>query len=103
MMSLDLDSSGHRTADLPLYTLQRTSDGTLQQTSDPGRALITGKWADIGKFKIANLRGLAMRPPYFHNGVASSLASVVDFYNNKFGIGLTAQDEADLAAFLAAL
>ena len=51
------------------------------QTTDPGRALITGKWADIGKFKGPILRGLAARAPYFHNGFAATLDDVVDFYD----------------------
>ena len=70
------------------------------QTSDPGRALITGKWADIGKFKGPILRGLSGRAPYFHNGSAASLDDVLGFYNTRFHIGLTAQEHADLIAFL---
>jgi len=77
--------------------------GTIIQTTDPGRALITGKWADIGKFKGPILRALASRAPYFHNGFAASLEAVVDFYESRFGIGLTAQEKADLVAFLRAL
>ncbi len=102
-MSLGLDESGHRTSDQPLYTLRRTSDGTTVQTTDPGRALITGKWADIGRVQVPALRGLAMRAPYFHSGVAPTLASVVDFYNTKFSIGMTATEQADMTAFLEAL
>lgn len=102
-IALGLDNASHRTADMPLYTLQRTSDGATVQTTDPGRALITGKWADIGKFRVPTLRGLAMRAPYFHNGLGTTLQSVVGFYNGRFGIGLSAQDKADLVAFLSAL
>jgi cytochrome c peroxidase len=65
--------------------------------------MITGKWADVGKFKGPILRALAARAPYFHNGLASSLEAVVDFYETRFGIGLTAREKADLAAFLRAL
>jgi cytochrome c peroxidase len=49
------------------------------------------------------LRGLAARAPYFHNGSAATLSDVVEFYNQRFGIGLTAQQKADLVAFLNAL
>ena len=58
------------------------------------RALITGKWADIGKFKGPVLRGLASRAPYFHNGSAATLDNAVDFYNTRFAIGLTAQERS---------
>ncbi|HEX7647159.1 MAG TPA: cytochrome C [Noviherbaspirillum sp.] len=92
-----------RTADLPLYTLRRLSTGETVQTTDPGRALISGKWTDIGRFKVPNLRGLDARPPYFHDGSARSVADVVRFYDTRFRMGLTPQEAADLTAFLRAL
>jgi hypothetical protein len=92
-----------RTADMPLYTLRNLATGEVRRTTDPGRALLTGKWKDIGKFKGPVLRGLASRAPYFHNGLAADLAKVVDFYNTRFSIGFTDQEKADLVAFLEAL
>ena len=92
-----------RTPDMPLYTLRNNATGDLMQTTDPGRALITGKWADIGKFKGPVLRGLAARAPYFHNGMAASLDAAIDFYDTRFDIGFTAQEKRDLVAFLNAL
>jgi cytochrome c peroxidase len=65
--------------------------------------LITGNCADIGKFKGPILRGLAARAPYFHNGSAATLMDVVNFYNQRFGIGLTAQQRDDLVNFLKTL
>ena len=88
---------------LPVITLKNNTTGAIVQTTDPGRALITGKWADIGKFKGPVLRGLAARAPYFHNGSAASLGDVIDFYNTRFGVGITSQEKADLIAFLNAL
>lgn len=90
-------------ADVPVYTFRRTSDGTMIQTTDPGMALITGKWADMNKFQVPVLRGLAMRPPYFHDGSAATLADVVTYYNSRFNMALSAQDQADLVAFLQTL
>ena len=74
---------------LPVITLRNISTGAVTQTTDPGRAMITGKWADIGKLKGPVLRGLASRAPYFHNGSAASLPDVVEFYDRRFGIGFT--------------
>jgi cytochrome c peroxidase len=88
---------------LPVITLQNIATGEMVQTTDPGRALVTGQWADIGKFKGPVLRGLAARAPYFHNGSAQSLGDVVDFYNQRFSIGPTAQEKSDLIAFLKTL
>jgi cytochrome c peroxidase len=91
------------TSYLPVFTLVNNTTLETVQTTDPGRALITGKWADIGKLKGPILRGLASRAPYFHNGSASSLADVLVFYDVRFNIGFTAQEKADLIAFLNSL
>ncbi len=91
-----------RTPDLPLFTL-RCQDGSTHVTSDPGQALITGRCADIGKFKVSSLRGLAAHPPYFHNGTAATMADVVTFYDTRFIISLSEQERQDLVAFLNAL
>lgn len=88
---------------MPLYTLQNNLTSETIRVTDPGRALITGKWKDIGRFKGPILRSVASRPPYFHDGSASDLNAVIDFYNTRFGIGFTEREKADLVAFLAAL
>jgi cytochrome c peroxidase len=96
-----LDISG-----LPVFTLRCTSGSLAGNTfvvTDPGRAMITGQCADIGKVKGPILRGLAARAPYFHNGSAESLMDVVNFYDLRFGIGFTSQQKEDLVNFLNAL
>jgi len=102
-LDLGLADASRRTPDLPLYTLRNVATGERMQTTDPGRALVTGKWADVGKFKGPILRGLAGRAPYFHNGAAATLLDVVRFYEQRFGLALTSDEEADLVAFLQAL
>jgi hypothetical protein len=102
-IDIGLTDEKFRTRDMPLYTLRNSATGQVRKTSDPGRALLTGKWKDIGKFKGPVLRGLAARAPYFHNGFAADLGAVVEFYNTRFSIGLTDREKADLAAFLEAL
>jgi len=85
---------------LPVFTLVNNTTNETVQTTDPGRAMITGKWADVGKLKGPILRGLASRAPYFHNGSAASLEDVLVFYDKRFNVGFTNQEEADLIAFL---
>lgn len=102
-IDIGIVAASRRTPDLPLYTFRRNSDGATISVTDPGRALITGKFADIGKFKGPILRGLQMRPPYFHDGSAATLQDAINFYNTRFGIGLTQQEQKDLLAFLQAL
>jgi cytochrome c peroxidase len=102
-LNIGLTDEGRRTPDLPLYSLRNKTTQELTKTTDPGRAMITGSWADIGKFKGPVLRGLAARAPYFHNGSAATLEDAVDFYDTRFHIGLTAREKADLVAFLKSL
>ena len=102
-LNIGLADESRRTPDLPLYTLKNKADGRIVKTTDPGRALISGKFADIGKFKGPILRGLAARAPYFHNGSAADLGAVVDFYNERFGAGIVGKEKEDLIAFLRAL
>jgi hypothetical protein len=102
-LNIGIAAASRRTPDLPLYTLRNTMTGELLQTTDPGRAMVTGRWNDIGKFKGPILRALAARAPYFHDGSAASLSEVIDFYDTRFHIGLTAAEKADLLAFLKAL
>jgi cytochrome c peroxidase len=49
------------------------------------------------------LRGLAARAPYFHNGSAANLQELVNFYNNRFSMGLTDDEKQQLIAFLNSL
>ena len=88
---------------MPLYTLRNNTTGATRQTTDPGRALITGKWADVGKFKGPILRGVAARAPYFHNGMAATLDDVISFYSTRFNVTFTRQERIDLINFLNAL
>ncbi len=102
-LDIGISDASRRTLDLPLYTLTNKTTGAVVQTTDPGLALISGKWKDIGKCKGPALRGVASHPPYFHNGSAETLRDVVDFYDTRFHIGMTERQKEDLAAFLSAL
>jgi cytochrome c peroxidase len=96
-----LDISG-----LPVFSVLCTAGPLAGQTfevTDIGRAMISGNCADIGKTKGPILRGLAARAPYFHNGSAAALLDVVNFYDQRFGIGFTEQQKTDLVAFLNSL
>jgi cytochrome c peroxidase len=93
---------------LPLITVCKldatgapTSD--CKTTTDLGQALVDGNYDHVGKIKGPILRGLAARAPYFHNGSAPSLLDVLHFYENRFGLVLTHQQESDLVAFLNSL
>jgi len=92
-----------REAGMPLYTVRRKADGLERQTTDPGRALRSGAWADMDRFKTPSLRGIAARAPYFHNGIATTLEDVVTHYEVALGFVFTPSQKDDLVAFLQAL
>jgi len=90
-----------------------------------GRADIAANDPDgkqLGKFKISNLRNVAITAPYGHNGFFATLEDIVHFYNTrdvehwpvaevpenmndtKLGnLGLTEEEEADIVAFMKTL
>jgi len=97
-------------AELPLFKLTCKAEvpphpflGRVIYTTDPGRALITGRCTDIGSLTMQQMRALAPRAPYFNNGSAKSLREVVDFYDRRFNIGYTDQEKEDLVNFLSTL
>ena len=92
-----------RASDMPLYTFRHKQTGETVQLSDPGRALVSGRWNDLGAFKPVGLRGLSARLPLFHDGSASSIGAVLDHYQKRFKIDWTREERADLLAFLKAL
>jgi len=77
--------------------------GRIFLTQDAGRALLTGKCADVGSILMQQFRGLTARAPYFANGSAGDLTELVDFYDRRFRIGLTEKEKQDLVNFLSIL
>ena len=113
--SVRVSDAAFRTPDLPLYTFkEKIAPFRTLVTTDPGQALVTGLTRDWNRFKSSNLRGLASRAPYFHNGMAATLADVVDHYDvvmnpvDAAGYPLrtprfTPEERTDLIAFLESL
>jgi cytochrome c peroxidase len=56
-LNIGLADASRRTPDLPLITVMCNATGQVIQVTDVGRAMVTGKCADIGKFKGPILRG----------------------------------------------
>lgn len=53
--------------------------------------------------RTSPLKGLWQHAPYFHDGSAATLDAVVQAYNDKRALGLSAQQMADLAQYLKSL
>ena len=54
-------------------------------------------------YRTTPLRALLHHPPYFHNGIASTLEDVVELYNIEKNLDLTTQQQEDLVEFLKSL
>lgn len=94
---------------------QLHNNGLDSVFSDPGAGGITGNPLDMGRFKTPTLRNVALTSPYMHDGRFQTLEEVVDHYDSggvpsptidpfmkytQGGLQLSAQDKADLVAFL---
>jgi len=80
------------------------TSGLVQTFSTSGDVDFTGPFfQSLGTNGGPILRALASRAPYFHNGSAATLRDVIEFYERRFGIGLSSQEKADLVTFLSAL
>ena len=102
-LDIGIADAARRSPEVPLYTLRNKKTGETIQVTDPGRALVDGRWDHVGRFKGPVLRGLAARAPYFHDGSAQNLDAVVDFYDGRFQLELSPAEHRDLVAFLYAL
>jgi cytochrome c peroxidase len=88
--------------------------GMEQSNPDVGRQAVTHDPADRGSFKTPGLRNVALTWPYLHDGSATKLEDVVEFYD-RGGVpnptldirikplGLTDDEQSDLVSFLMAL
>jgi len=96
--------------ELPVFKLTCSKDapphpflGRVVYTTDPGRALVSGRCADIGAIVMQQMRGLAARAPYFSNGGARTLRELVDYYDRRFDAKYTEREKQDLVNFLGVL
>jgi cytochrome c peroxidase len=87
---------------------------------DSGRAHITGRPSDVGRFKVPSLRNVARTAPYMHDGRFQTLEEVLDHYDHGLvtsttldkafqrekglpRLKLSAQEKQDVIAFLGTL
>ena len=56
-----------------------------------------------GQYRTTPLRGLFQHAPYFHDGSAPDLPSVVEHYDRVLGLNLSAAQKADLVEYLKSL
>lgn len=110
----------HGSNNNPLWTDNKFHNNGLDSSfSDLGLGAVTGDPSDYGKFKTPSIRNLTFTAPYMHDGRFKTLEEVINFYSeglqasatidplmkkvDQGGVRLTAQDKADLKAFLLTL
>jgi cytochrome c peroxidase len=104
----------------PLFQSQSFANNGLDDVfADIGRAKVTGKSSDIGKFAVPSLRNVALTAPYMHDGRFQTLDEAVEHYctgvkrsptldpniarHPDGGVPLSAADKKALVAFLKTL
>jgi cytochrome c peroxidase len=73
---------------------------------DPSDAFLDHKQHDVGTgglYKTPTLLNADFNAPYLHDGRYDTYDQVVGHFDNKFELGLSAQDKADLVAYLTAV
>ncbi|WP_397364364.1 cytochrome-c peroxidase [Olleya sp. R77988] len=110
----------HGNPNNPLWTDNQFHNNGLDATfTDLGLGEVTGNPNDNGKFRSPSLRNLAYTAPYMHDGRFATLEEVIEHYStglqnsptvdslmkkvDEGGVNLSAQDKADLKAFLLSL
>jgi cytochrome c peroxidase len=104
--------NGPNFTDNKFHNLGVPQAGLLKE--DLGRYMVTRAEKDKGAFKTPTLRSVVETAPYMHDGVFKTLEEVIDFLDQGGGanpnlsplmkpLGLTAEEKADLIAFLKAL
>ncbi len=68
--------------------------------AEPGGAPSYASRSATKQYRGAPLKGLWQHPPYFHNGTAPTPEAVVQTYDTKQSLGLTAAQISDPAQYL---
>jgi cytochrome c peroxidase len=108
----------HCHGDINFTNNEYLNNGLDSIFTDKGRALVTGRANDEGKFKVPSLRNVEVTGPYMHDGRFKTLEEVVEHYNSgirfsstldpnmhtiRQGLQLTASEKRDLINFMKTL
>jgi hypothetical protein len=88
-------------------TFTDVNDGRLHPAAEAAQDPAYAQRSATKMYRTTPLRGLwrppQLRGPYFHDGRAATLEAVVEHYNTRRGLNLTAAQRADLVQFLKTL
>jgi mono/diheme cytochrome c family protein len=87
--------------------LTDVNNGKLHTPAEVGQSVAYAQRSATKLYRTTPLRGLYHPPqlqgPYFHDGSAATLDDVVNHYVTLLGLSLSAQQKADLVAYLKSL
>jgi cytochrome c peroxidase len=66
------------------FRVEGQADPVILPSTDPGKALLTGKPSDLNFFDIPPLYGISKTAPYFHDNSAASLEGMIRHYQLAF-------------------
>jgi mono/diheme cytochrome c family protein len=81
----------------------RFTNGNLHDPEETGMDPTHAERSTTKRYRATPLRSLWQHAPYFHDGSAATLADVVDHYDSVLALGLSADQKADLVAYLRSL
>jgi hypothetical protein len=100
----------------PIVLPLANEDGSINMhtvETDIGLAATTGRTADIGRFKVPQLRNIRNLAPYFHDNSAFTLEEVIEYFNSpqyndstdgrRHPVRMNEDEKADLLEFLLVL
>jgi cytochrome c peroxidase len=86
------------------FGVAQAPSAEIRPPQDKGRSAVTKRTDDDFVFRVAPLRNVALRAPYFHSGQVWTLDEAVRLMaKDQLGAELTDAETADIAAFLGAL
>jgi cytochrome c peroxidase len=88
---------------IPTLAFTDVNLGVLHDPAETGTDPVRASRLKNHKYRTTPLRALWQHPPYFHDGSAATLRDVVEHYDQLFGLGLSPQQQADLAEYLKSL
>jgi hypothetical protein len=88
---------------VPSLAFSDVNRGILHDPSETGMDPVRAGRLKNHQYRTTPLRALLQHPPYFHDGSAATLLDVVEHYDRVLGLGLSAQQQADLVEYLKSL
>ena len=102
-LDIGLADASRRTADMPLYTLRHKASGATSADDRPGTRVDQWQMERHRALQRSDIARTCDACAVLSQRLCERPARAVDFYDTRFGMGLTADEKNDLVAFLLTL